>query len=216
MYTTKWATSERQHDVVVERDVMIEMPDGVRLNGDIYRPAAEGRFPVILGISPYNKHLQSAPMMPVGFTPKRGFMESGDPNFFARRGYVHAVFNVRGTGWSEGFYQFNNRRELEDAGAAVEWLATQPWSDGNVGIFGVSMFAKIAKGLSALNVAPSLNAIFAPWSANEWYRSVWYHGGILNARFVSHWRFSPHRLRFRSLVREEIGDEAYQAALERA
>jgi predicted acyl esterase len=155
-------------------------------------------------------------MMPIGFTPKRGYMESGDPNFFVRRGYVHAVFNVRGTGWSEGFYQFNNRRELEDTGEVVEWLAKQSWSDGNVGIFGVSMFAKIAKGLSALNVAPSLKAIFAPWSANEWYRSVWYHGGILNARFVSHWRFSPHRLRFRSLVREQIGEEAYQEALQAA
>jgi predicted acyl esterase len=216
MYTTTWATSEREHDVVVDRDVMIEMSDGVRLNGDVYRPAAEGRYPVILGISPYNKHLQSAPMMPIGFTPQRGFMETGDPNFFVRRGYVHAVVNVRGSGWSEGFYQFNNRRELEDAGEVVEWLAKQPWSDGNVGMFGVSMFAKIAKGLSALDIAPSLKAIFAPWSANEWYRSVWYHGGILNARFLSHWRFSPHRLRYRSLVREAVGDEAYQAKLDAA
>lgn len=216
MYTTTWTTSERRYDVVVDRDVSIAMADGVTLNGDIYRPAAEGSFPVILGISPYNKHLQSAPMTPVGFSPQRGFMESGDPTYFARRGYAHAVFNLRGTGWSEGFYQFGGRLDLEDTAAVIGWLAGQPWSDGNVGMFGASFFSKIAKGVAALGLAPALKAIFAPWSANDWYRSVWYHGGILNARFLSHWRFSPHRLRYRSLMRESLGDEAYQAAVQAA
>lgn len=216
MFTEKWATSERKYDVVIDRDVTVTMQDGVKLNGDIYRPNAEGRFPVILGISPYNKHLQSPPIMPIGFTPQRGYMETGDPNYFVRRGYAHAVFNVRGTGWSEGFFQFNNRLELEDAAEVINWLAEQSWSDGNVGMFGVSFFAKIAKGVAALKLAPPLKAIFSPWSANEWYRSVWYHGGILNARFLTHWRFSPHRLRYRSLVREALGEQAYQAALEAA
>jgi len=216
MFTTRWATSERKYDVVLDRDVTVEMPDGTRLNGDIYRPDADGEFPVILGVSPYNKHLQSASMMPVGFTPARGYMESGDPNFFARRGYAHAVFNVRGTGYSDGFFQFNNRLELEDVSELIGWLAGQEWSDGNVGMFGVSFFAKIAKGVAALGTAPALKAIFAPFSANDWYRHVWYHGGILSARFLSHWRFSPHRLRYRSLLRDAIGDDAYNDALKEA
>ena len=63
------------------------------------------RFPVILGAHAYNKDLQSPPMRPVGFTPMRGYMESGDSTFYARRGYVHAVFNVRGSGKSGGYYQ---------------------------------------------------------------------------------------------------------------
>src|SRR5574342_1247561 len=105
MFTTKWSTSKRNFGVVVEHDVKVRMPDGTLLDGDIYRPAANEKFPVILGAHAYNKHLQSPPLRPVGFTPMRGYMESGDSTFYARRGYVHAVFNVRGSGSSEGFYQ---------------------------------------------------------------------------------------------------------------
>ena len=93
MFTTKWSTSERHYDVIVDRDVKVRMPDGTLLDGNIYRPASNERFPVILGAHAYNKDLQSPPMRPVGFTPMRGYMESGDSTFFARRGYVHAVFN---------------------------------------------------------------------------------------------------------------------------
>jgi len=114
VFTRKWSTSERKYDVTVERDVRVRMPDGTLLDGNIYRPASSERFPVILGAHPYNKDLQSPPLRPVGFTPMRGYMESGDPTFFARRGYVHAVFNVRGTGKSEGFYQLLGPVEIQD------------------------------------------------------------------------------------------------------
>ena len=105
MFTTQWSTSERKYDVSVDRDVKVRMPDGTLLDGNIYRPASNDKFPVILGAHGYDKDLQSPPLLPVGFTPMRGYMESGDSTFYARRGYVHAVFNVRGTGRSEGFYQ---------------------------------------------------------------------------------------------------------------
>jgi putative CocE/NonD family hydrolase len=194
VFTQSWSTSERKYEVGVDRDVLVRMPDGTHLSGDVYRPKADGRFPVILGISPYNKHLQSPPMRPIGFTPKRGWMETGDPNYFVRRGYVHAVFNVRGSGYSEGYYQFNGPLEVEDTAHLIAWLSEQSWSDGNVGMFGVSYFAKIAKAVATFG-APALKAIFAPHSANDWYRHVWYHGGLLTARFISHWRYSAHRLR---------------------
>ncbi|HKZ15636.1 MAG TPA: CocE/NonD family hydrolase [Solirubrobacterales bacterium] len=212
MFTRTWSTSAREYDVAVDRDVTVKMADGVQLSGDIYRPVGPGPFPVILGVSPYNKHLQSGPMKPIGFTPKRGYMESGDPNYFVRRGYVHAYFNVRGTGYSEGFFQFNGPREVEDIVELIAWLAGQEWSDGNVGMFGVSYFAKLAKAVATLG-APELKAIFAPHSANDWYRHVWYHGGILTARFISHWRYSAHRLRYRSILRDQLGDDEFEEAL---
>jgi uncharacterized protein len=126
MFTTKWSTSERKYDVLVDRDVKVRMPDGTLLDGNIYRPASPERFPVILGAHAYNKDLQSPPMRPVGFTPIRGYMESGDSNFFARRGYVHAVFNVRGSGKSEGFYQLMGPLEIQDICKLTEWLAPSP------------------------------------------------------------------------------------------
>lgn len=95
MYTKRWATSPREYGVTVDRGVKIQMPDGVRLDAEIHRPSAAGKFPVILGISPYPHHHQSAPMRPVGFTGVRANQESGDPTYFVRRGYVHAVVNLR-------------------------------------------------------------------------------------------------------------------------
>ncbi len=83
MFTQKWSTSERKFNVIVERDVKVRMPDGTILDGNIWRPDAVEKFPVILGAHAYNKDLQSPPMRPVGFTPMRGYMESGDSTFFA-------------------------------------------------------------------------------------------------------------------------------------
>src|SRR6186713_788844 len=138
MFTTKWSTSVRKYEVIVKRDVQVGMPDGTLLDGNIFRPASDEKFPVILGAHPYNKDLQSPPMRPVGFTPMRGYMEAGDSMYFARRGYVHAVFNVRGSGKSEGFYQLGGPLEVKDICHVVGWLAEQPWSTGKVGMFGVS------------------------------------------------------------------------------
>src|SRR5207302_1135803 len=64
MFTTKWTTSERKYDVIVERDVKVRMPDGVTLEGDIYQPASCERAPGILGAHAYNKnHRSPAPMI---------------------------------------------------------------------------------------------------------------------------------------------------------
>jgi hypothetical protein len=193
----------------------MRLPDGTLLDGDIYRPAASGQFPVILGAHPYNKDLLSQPMRPVGFTPMRGYMESGDSTFYARRGYVHAVFNVRGTGNSEGSYQLLGRLEVQDVCYLIEWLAARPWSTGNIGMFGVSYFAKLAKAVAAAGPQP-LKCIFAPFAGTDEYRHRCYHGGILAHGFLAHWRNSLHRPRYRSLYKESIGEEAYKQAIEEA
>src|SRR3954454_3308769 len=101
MFTRTWATSERKHDVVVERDVKVRLPDGTSLDGDITRPATAGRFPVILGAHPYNKDLQSPPLRPIGFTPMRGYMEAADTTYFARRVFLHPFFHFRASGKPE-------------------------------------------------------------------------------------------------------------------
>src|SRR5690348_683521 len=145
MFTRQWSTSERKYGVIVERDVTVRMPDGIHLDGDIFRPDSDEKFPVLLGAHAYNKNLQSPPMLPVGFTPMRGYMESGDSTFYARRGYVHAVLNVRGSGSSEGFYQSMGPPEVSDICDLVAWLAVQPWAIGTTGMLGGSYCARPAK-----------------------------------------------------------------------
>ena len=215
MFTRQWSTSERKYDVVIDRDVKVRMPDGTLLDGDIYRPKSDEKFPVILGAHAYNKHLQSPPMLPVGFTPMRGYMESGDSTFFARRGYIHAVFNVRGSGSSEGFYQLMGPVETRDICDLIDWLAAQPWSNGVVGMFGVSYFARLAKAVAALGPKP-LKAIFAPFAGTDDYRHRCYHGGILAHGFITHWRNSLHKPNYRSLYKEQHGEPAYREAIAQA
>jgi len=215
MFTRKWSTSERKYDVTVDRDVKVRMPDGTLLDGNIFRPASPERFPVILGAHAYNKDLQSPPLRPVGFTPMRGYMESGDSTFFARRGYVHAVFNVRGSGKSEGFYQLMGPLEVQDICNLIDWLAVQSWSTGDVGMFGVSYFARLAKAVAALGPKP-LKTIFAPFAGTDDYRHRCYHGGILAHGFVMHWRNSLHKPNYRSLYKEAHGEAAYKEAIAQA
>ena len=125
MLTQTWKTSERKYRVREARDCAIPTADGTKLNSYIYRPDADGQFPVILGVCAYSLEDQIAPIMPVGAGGIRGHMEAGDPNFYVARGYVHVIVNVRGTGKSEGFYDFLGPQEIRDIYDAIEWLAKQ-------------------------------------------------------------------------------------------
>src|SRR3972149_4287271 len=124
MFGKNWRTSERKYDVVMERDVRVRMRDGVELHADIFRPKGEGKFPAILGYHPYDPDAQWAPIMPKGFASVtaahadlekgNGPLEAGDPNFYVRRGYVHVIANIRGSGKSDGYYPFLAPPEAED------------------------------------------------------------------------------------------------------
>ena len=70
-----------------------------------------------------------------------GFIEAGQSDFFVPRGYVHVVANVRGTGGSGGTFGFFDGQERRDMHDLVQWAGQQPWSDGNVGMIGISYFA---------------------------------------------------------------------------
>ncbi|MBI2183289.1 MAG: CocE/NonD family hydrolase [Deltaproteobacteria bacterium] len=215
MFTQGWKTSERKYDVIVERDVRIPVRDGTLLAGDLFRPAGPGKFPVILGCHPYNCEVQTAPLRPIGYGNLRGYIEAGDPAFLVRRGYVQAVVNVRGSGKSQGKFQMMGPLEVQDVCDTIQWLANQPWSDRNVGMFGVSYFAWLQLQVGALN-PPHLKAIFAPWGATDFYRDVFYHGGILAHGFLRHWSLNWDNPRPMSWCREKMGDEQYRRAIEAA
>ncbi len=215
MFTRNWKTSERQYDVVVERDVRIPVKDGTMLVGDVFRPKAEGRFPVVLGAHPYNCEIQTAPLRPIGYGNLRGYIEAGDPQFLVRRGYVQVVLNVRGTGKSRGEFQMMGPLEVQDVCDAIGWLAKAPWSDGNVGMFGVSYFAWLQLQVAAKN-PPGLKCVFAPWGATDFYRDVFYHGGILAHGFLRHWSLNWDNPRPVSWCREKWGEERYRQALKAA
>jgi predicted acyl esterase len=175
--------SEQQFGMIVESDVFVEVRDGVKLAIDIYRPDAPGKFPALLALSPYGKKAQvfESPPQPFGKSIFEASIESGDPSFYATRGYVYVIGDLRGTGDSEGEYEgVMSHHEGEDGADIVEWLAEQPWCDGNIGTAGICYFANTQLQVAA-NQPPHLKCI-APWEiyGDDLYNHGIYEGGVLN------------------------------------
>jgi putative CocE/NonD family hydrolase len=171
-------SSQPIYKMKVEKNVYVKMRDGIRIACDIYRPNAEGRFPALLGMSPYGKDIQalelpSAPRMNVEWSG----VEAGDTEFFVSRGYVHVIADVRGSAFSEGKYDICQKKEQEDGYDLVEWIAQQPWCDGNVGMLGISYFA-FTQLLVAAQQPPHLKAIFPHDAWGDMYRDISHQGGI--------------------------------------
>lgn len=223
MFGKTWETSKRQYGVIAERDVRIPMSDGTEIVADIFRPDSPEKFPALLGLSPYSKAPQSAPIRPgpistgaslqPGQEKATGYLEAGDPNFFVRRGYVHVIANCRGTGKSGGTFDPFGPREIQDGCEIIEWIAAQPWCSGNVGMFGVSYFGVVQPLIAAQN-PPHLKCTFAPWAMSDLYRDSVYHGGILGHSFWRVWAVgSVDNGRPESWTRKTLGESAFAEAV---
>jgi predicted acyl esterase len=216
VFTTRWQTSPRKYGIRIERDVAIPVRDGVTLDSDIFRPAAEGKFPALLAVHAYSKAVQSMEIAPIGFSAARGFIETGDFNFYVRRGYALLIINITGTHKSGGIFGNIDPQSIQDVYEAVEWTASQPWCDGNVGMTGVSHFSRVSKRVAALN-PPHLKAIFSPYGWTDMYRDLYYHGGIFNHGFMSHWvRANGPHFHTRNTLKEEWGESKYAQAVRAA
>ena len=168
--------SEPQYDSVVDEDVSVPMRDGTKLLADVHRPHADGAFPVLVAASPYPRQIQDlgAPM---------GFIEAGASDFWVPRGYVHVIANVRGTGGSEGTFTLADGLERRDMHDLAEWAAEQPWSDGNVGMIGISYFAT-TQVEAATEHAPHLKAIFPVALSPDLYEATQHHG-LFSSSFMT-------------------------------
>jgi uncharacterized protein len=186
MFSKTWRPSERKYSLRHDANVSVPVSAGHVLDGDVFRPDAAGRFPAIVCVHAYSKADQIAPLMPVGFSHARGHMESGDPNFYARRGYAQVLLNIRGTGQSGGAFGNLGASSIDDICEALEWVAEQSWCDGNIAMFGASYFSLVAGLVAARNPRP-LKCIFAPFAWSDAYRDRYYQGGILNWGFSKIW-----------------------------
>lgn len=159
-------------------NVRITMRDGTELLADLFQPDSDGRFPALVSFSPYPRQIQDvgAPL---------GFIESGASDFFVPRGYGQIIVNARGTGGSGGTWTLLDQQERDDLHDVIEWIATQPWCDGNVGMLGVSYFA-MAQLAAATTKPPHLKAIAPLLTTDDVYDAVWHHG-VFNAGFFSTW-----------------------------
>jgi uncharacterized protein len=165
---------QAEFGVVIEKNAMIPMQDGVRLAADIYRPAragkaAPGRFPALLTRTPYDKD---------------GTGNEG--RYYAERGYVVVANDVRGRYGSEGTWRLI-ADDPQDGCAVVEWTARQDWSDGKVGTFGTSYPGGTQHALAEMN-PPHLTTMIPIDSVSNCAVSGMRHGGAFELRFMN-WIF---------------------------
>ena len=178
-------------------DIMVPMRDGVRLAVDIYRPEGEGRFPALLAFAAHNKFLQSPAVIeacrnqPAWAPLWCGPAEAGDTKFFTTRGYAHVVGNIRGCGNSNpGDPAVEGEPDAYDL---IEWIAAQPWCDGNVGMIGISDFAR-RQLIAAKHQPPHLKAIF-PYDPGDLSFRDMAPGGLIHTMRFHLMKFSaenPH------------------------
>lgn len=171
--------------IAVRKDLRVPMRDGVELAADAYHGAEGGPRPALIAMSAYGKELQA---LALRTPPQRrpspmwdGCIEAGDIARVVREGYVHVIGDVRGTGYSGGEmvgnYNFGGVPQGQDLYDLIEWVAEQPWCDGNIGMIGISYFGSM-QVLAAAERPPHLKAIFVSGGHYDFYETT-YHGGIM-------------------------------------
>lgn len=188
--------SEARFDEWVTTSRYLEMRDGVKLAIDVTRPAVNGTavdepLPVVWTHSRYHRNPQELARLFADEGEEvpeiRSMVDAqGDLQRLVRHGYVVAAAGVRGSGASFGRFEgLFSDAETRDAYEITEWLAAQPWSDGNVGMYGGS-YLGITQYMAASEAPPSLKAIFPRVAAFDMY-DVLYPGGVYRDDMIRHW-----------------------------
>ena len=196
-------------DVRKDEDVPVRMRDGVTLRLNLFRPAgAEGPLPVLLSAHPYGK--DAVPTFRRGrwsLNPQFRIMnqsepvrisdqtswEAPDPVWWAQQGYAVINLDTRGGGHSGGRGDLLSDQEADDIVQVIAWAAEQPWSNGRIGMLGVSYLALSQYKVAALN-PPALKAI-CPWEGfTDAYRDFFTPGGVVEDGFARVWLFLTRRV----------------------
>ena len=191
--------SELRDGMRIDWNVPITMDDGLVLRADVFRPAKDGQYPVLLTYGPYAKNLafqdgypsawnimvEKHPDVTAGSSNKYQNWEVVDPEKWVPHDYVCVRVDSRGAGCSPGFIDHFSPRETKDFYDCIEWAGVQPWSNGKVGLNGISYY-----GMNQWHVAslqpPHLAAMCVWEGSADWYRDMTHHGGILST-FWENW-----------------------------
>ncbi len=186
--------TEVYEGIRIEWDVPIKVSDGLILRCDVFRPDDDQQYPVILGATPYGKWLsfqdevwggqwkmltRHEPAINKLSSNRLQNYEFPDPERFVHDGYALVRVDVRGTGRSPGMMDLLSPRETLDYAECIEWAAKQPWSNGKVGLSGVSYLAMNQWQVAALQ-PPHLSALCIWEGCSDFYREFTRHGGILS------------------------------------
>ena len=180
----RWDTErELERIAIIDRKVMMPMPDGVRLATDIYRPKnATGKVPIVWVRTPYNFNFWDI---------QNGVPADMSAQLAAvKRGYAYVVQNERGHFFSEGNYDILGAPR-SDGYNAIDWMTKQPWSNGKVGTTGCSSTAEYQMGIAALGHAGYAAMNVQGFGAGVgrvgpyYEQGNWYRGGAVQMLFIT-------------------------------
>jgi putative CocE/NonD family hydrolase len=185
-------------DVVVEKNVAAAMRDGTLLRSDVYRPAAPGRYPVLVQRTPYNKEMW--PLTAATLDPVRA----------AAAGFVIVIQDVRGRWASDGGEFSPYRDELADGTDTVGWASTLPYGNGHVGAYGVS-YAGATVWHAAVGAPASLGAISATTAPNDFFVDHVWRGGAFLLGTLAMW--SLQAIGLSAVARAYAGTDSFLPSL---
>lgn len=191
--------TEQRDGMLVDWHVRIKARDGLELLADVFRPVKPGRYPVIMSYGPYGKGLafqqgyqtcwdrmaEQHPDVVANSSNKYQNWEVVDPEKWVPEGYVCIRVDSRGAGASPGYMALWSPQEAEDFYDCIEWAGVQPWSNGKVGLNGISYYGMNQWQVAALQ-PPHLAAMCVWEGASDFYRDLSHHGGILSD-FLKNW-----------------------------
>jgi putative CocE/NonD family hydrolase len=193
-----WSATRGDYKVKEKFGVRAPMRDGVNLVADVFRPDADGKFPVLLQRTPYNR---------------KGGRSSG--RLLASHGYIVVIQDTRGRFDSEGeWYPFLH--ETNDGYDTVEWAAALPGSNGEVGMFGGS-YVGATQWLAAIGKPPHLKAIYPYVTASEYFDGWTYQSGAFEQWFASSWTsgLATDTLRRKAVARARATDWIWTIPVEK-
>jgi uncharacterized protein len=191
--------SEVRDGMRIDWDVPITMDDGLVVRADVFQPIKGGKYPVLLSYGPYGKWLhfedgyktawtrmaETHPDVIAGSTNRYQSWEVCDPEKWVPDGYVCVRVDSRGCGRTPGYVEHWSPREAKDFAQCIEWAGTQPWSNGKVGLSGISYYAMNQWQVASLQ--PKHLAALCVWEgAADFYRDLSHHGGIY-CTFAQNW-----------------------------
>lgn len=161
-------------------NVQVTMDDGVIITLKLVRPTQAGKFsaealPTIATFTPYNKNVGDTIPLGGGINP-----------YFLSHGYNHVLIDVRGTGRSGGAWDPFSARELQDYPQVLDWIVAQPWSNGVIGMWGISATATTSI-FAASHGHPAIKAVFPIVPHGDIYRDVVFVGGQASVAFLPAW-----------------------------
>lgn len=180
----QWKPYDRPEEypgLVNQANQLVEMDDGTQLSLTVTRPTeASGRatataLPTIVTFTPYNKNVGEQTNALGGLTP-----------LWVKRGYNQVFVDVRGTGRSHGAWDPFSEREQADYTQVMDWIVKQPWSNGVLGLHGISATATTSL-LAANKAHPAVKAVFPIVPHGDVYRDLVFVGGQASIGFLPIW-----------------------------